>query len=416
MAKWLDVMKNAVSIFRRKNKDQPNTTGGVGSGYYGGFSATRPYTTLLKNATNDILSTIYSRIAVNAADFEFKQFEVKKDGTQEPVHSPLLYCLTQNANLDQSGYALMIDLVKTMLTLGIAALVPVEYELKKNGKIEIFELRVGRVVEFFPQQVRVNVYNPKTGVREDVVLDKKMVCIIENPHIEMARTENYLLKQLVRKLQLSEKEDMANLYNRFQGFIQFPFSSKSETMKQRYDQRMIEIEEELANSKYGIARLDINEKFQQINRELKSPLHDDIQTYTTSLYQMFGLSQGILNGTATGAEQQNYLRNIVEPIIKAIVAEIDRKWISNKEYEKGMQIHYYVDPFQFIDVASIASAADTLARNAIVTPNEIRERIGLSPVADMDANSLYNRNMPLDEQLGGMEDQSTLEEEETNGV
>lgn len=366
-----------------------------------------------RGAERSIISSIYNRIAMDCAAIDIKHVRLDGDGRYlEDVDSGLNYCLTSEANIDQAGRVLIQDIVMSMLDEGCVAIVPVD--TNKNPAItdsyEILTLRAGKVIEWYPQQVKVNLYNELTGKKEDVILLKKNVAIVENPLYAIMNEPNSTMQRLMRKLSLMDTIDEQTGANKLDLIIQLPYIIKTPAKRQQAEARRKDIEDQLASSKYGIAYTDGTEKVTQLNRPIENNLMSQVEYLTSMLYSQLGLTQGILDGTADEGTMMNYYNRTIEPILSAITDEMKRKFLSKTARSKtyGQSIEFFRDPFKLVPVSSIAEIADKFTRNEIMTSNEIRQVIGMKPSNDPKADELRNSNLsePVEDQYNYYQDDS----------
>lgn len=343
-----------------------------------------------------IISSIYNRMAVDVSSVAIRHVRVDENGRfQEEKETGLNKCLTLEANKDQTGRAFIQDIVYSMFDDGIIAVVPVDtiYNPNITNSYDIMSMRTGKIISWFPDSVTVRLYNDQKGIQEEIHVLKKNIAIIENPLYAIMNEPNSTLKRLVRKLALLDSQDDKLNSNRLDLIIQLPYIVKSEARKLQAEQRKKEVEEQLANSTYGIAYTDGTEKITQLNRPVENNLLKHIEYLTSMLYSQLGLTEDILNGTANEATMLNYYTRTVEPIISAIVDEMNRKFLTKTARTQGQRILYFRDPFKLVPINELAKVADTFTRNEILTSNEIRQIIGIKPSDDPRANQLINSNL-----------------------
>lgn len=362
-----------------------------------GYSSSRPtHKTVNYVNTSSYVSSIYNRIAIDVSMTTFKH--VKVDLTNEDVtdmRTGLNNCLTLEANIDQTHLQFIHDLVYSMFDEGVVAIVPVETTLSpvNSGSYDINSLRVGKIVNWFPKHVEVNLYNDLTGQNERIVLDKKNVAIVENPLYSVVNDENSTLKRLIRKLNQLDNIDNISDTGRLDLIISVPYGIKTDTQKAMANSRIASIEAQLSSGKNGIAYLDATEKITQLNRPVNSQLPERINELSQQFYNQLGLTQNIFNGTANEAELRTYYSRTIDPIVENIVAELNRKFLTKTARSQGQKIVYYRDMFKTVPVETIASLGDTLRRNSIASSNEIRKFINLKPSNDPRADELFNPNI-----------------------
>lgn len=362
-----------------------------------GYSSSRPtHKTVNYVNTSSYVSSIYNRIAIDVSMTTFKH--VKVDLTNEDVtdmRTGLNNCLTLEANIDQTHLQFIHDLVYSMFDEGVVAIVPVETTLSpvNSGSYDINSLRVGKIVNWFPKHVEVNLYNDLTGQNERIVLDKKNVAIVENPLYSVVNDENSTLKRLIRKLNQLDNIDNISDTGRLDLIISVPYGIKTDTQKAMANSRIASIEAQLSSGKNGIAYLDATEKITQLNRPVNSQLPERINELSQQFYNQLGLTQNVFNGTASEAELRTYYSRTIDPIVENIVAELNRKFLTKTARSQGQKIVYYRDMFKTVPVETIASLGDTLRRNSIASSNEIRKFINLKPSNDPRADELFNPNI-----------------------
>lgn len=357
-------------------------------------------TRLMVMGDKSIVGSIYTRIGIDVSMIQLQHVKLDKEGrlSEHINDSGLDYCLNVEANLDQAATAFRQDLVMTMFENGVAAVVPVDTTLDptKTGGYDIQSLRVGRVTQWYPAHVTVDLYNEKKGLREEVTLDKKFVAIIENPLYAVMNEPNSTLQRLIRKLSLLDAVDEQASSGKLDMIIQLPYVIKSETRRQQAEQRRADIEEQLRGSKYGIAYTDGTERITQLNRPAENNLWKQVQDLTEMLYAHLGLTPEVMNGTASEATMLNYHQRTIRPIMTAIAESMKRSFLTKTARTQGHSLEFYRDPFQLIPIGSIAEIGDKFTRNEIMTANELRSAIGLKPSKEAKADKLQNSNMPAD--------------------
>lgn len=315
----------------------------------------------------------------------------------EDCDSGLNNCLTLEANIDQTGRAFIQDVVMSMLDEGCVAIVPVETTKDPNytDSYDILNMRAGKIVQWYPQFVRVNLYNEMTGLKEDVMLHKSTVAIVENPLYSIMNEPNSTMQRLMRKLSLMDTIDEQTGSNKLDLIIQLPYIIKTPARRQQAEQRRHDIEEQLSSSKYGIAYTDGTEKVTQLNRPIENNLMSQVEYLTSMLYSQLGLTTSILDGTADENTMMNYYNRTIEPILAAITVEMKRKFLSKTARNRApkQSVEFFRDPFKLVPVSAIAEIADKFTRNEIMTSNEIRQVIGMKPSSDPKADELRNSNL-----------------------
>lgn len=343
-----------------------------------------------------IVTSVYNRIAMDAAAIDIKHVRLDSDERYvETINSGLNNCLTTEANIDQTGRAFLQDCFMSMLDEGCVAIVPIDtsFNPKVTSSYDILSMRTGKILEWYPSSVKVRVYNEKTGNREEIVLPKSMVAIIENPLYAVINERNSTMQRLIRKLNLLDAIDEQSGAGKLDLIIQLPYVIKSEARRQQAENRRREIENQLANSKYGIAYADGTERITQLNRSVENNLMKQIEYLTSMLYSQLGITQTVLDGTADEKTMLNYYNRTIEPIVSAIVDEMKRKFLTKTARSQLQSIVYFRDPFGLVPVSDIAEIADKFTRNEIMTSNEIRQKIGMKPSNDPKADQLVNSNI-----------------------
>ena len=342
-----------------------------------------------------IVTSIYNRIAIDCADIDIKH--VKLDDNEryiETIKSGLNNCLTLAANKDQTARAFIQDVVQSMLDEGCVAIVPIDTDVNPNLKsYDIETVRVGKITQWFPDDVRVEVYNDKLGYKQEIVMPKRIVAIIENPLYSIVNSPNSTLQRLIRKLNILDAIDEQSGSGKLDLIVQLPYIIKTDARRQQAKERRKDIEEQLAGSKYGIAYTDGTEKITQLNRPVDNNLLNQITYLTSMLYSQLGITEEILNGSADEKTMLNYMNRTVKPIVGAIVDEIKRKFLTKTARSQKQTVMYFLDPFKLVPVTNLAEIADKFTRNEIMSSNEIRQIIGLKPINDPRADELRNKNL-----------------------
>ena len=343
-----------------------------------------------------MVSSVYNRIALDVAYIDIFHAKLDEDGRYtEQIQSGLNECLTLSANIDQTGKAFLQDIVMSMMDEGVVAIVPVDTSLNpdKYGGYDILSMRTGKIKEWYPEHVKVELYNEKTGRKEDLVLPKNTIAIVENPLYAVMNEPNSTLQRLIRKLNLLDVIDEQSGSGKLDLIIQLPYVIKTPARKEQAEQRRKDIEMQLAGSKYGIAYTDGTEKITQLNRPVENNLMKQIEYLTSMLYSQLGLTQEIMNGSADEKTMLNYYNRTIEPIISAIVDEMKRKFLTKTARTRGQSIVYFRNPFKLVPVAELAEISDKLTRNEIASSNEIRQIIGWKPSDEPGADELRNKNL-----------------------
>lgn len=354
----------------------------------------RPFRSIGSERT--ILASIMNRIALDVSNVDIKHVHTDDKGRFDRVmKSNLNTCLTLNANLDQTSRDFIKDVVLSMFDEGSIAIVPVETSENPNltDSYDIYQLRTGQIIEWMPRHVKLRVYNENTGLREDVLMAKKNVAIIENPFYTVMNEPNSTFKRLVRKLSLLDSVDEQSGAGRLDLIIQLPFVVKSEARRAQAEQRRQEIEAQLAGTKYGIAYTDASEHVIQLNRAVDNNLMKQVEYLTSMLYSQLGMTESIMNGEADEKTMLNYENRTLVPILSAIVDSMQYKFLTKTARSQGQKIMYFRDPFKLVPISQIAEIADKFTRNEIMSTNEIRQIIGFIPVQDPLADQLRNKNL-----------------------
>ena len=366
--------------------------------YYRGASfSSRPDKAIMRMGNErSIVSSIYNRLAIDTAAISISHIKKDQNGRfTKTMVSPLNECLRTEANIDQTGRELIQDIAMSMFDEGVVAVVPTDTDFDPNisNSYIIESMRTGKIVEWLPEHVRVNLYNEKTGLREDVIVPKKTVAIIENPLYSVMNTPNSTLQRLIHKLNLLDAIDSQSGSGKLDILIQLPYVIKNEARRKQAEKRRKMIEEQLVDSKYGIAYTDGTEKVTQLNRPAENNLMGQIEYLTSMLYSQLGLTENVFNGTAEEAELLNYYNRTIEPILSAITEEMVRKFLTKTARTQGQSITYYREPFKLVPAGQLAEIVDKFSRNEILSSNEIRAEIGYKPVEDERADELRNKNL-----------------------
>ena len=361
-----------------------------------GYSSRPDRPRLSRGNEKSIATSIFNRIALDVSSVSIKHCRLDKNGRYvEDIDSGLNNCLTLEANKDQTGRAFIQDAVLSMLDEGCVALVPVETTIdpKNSNSYQIDSMRTGKITEWYPDMVRVRLYNDRTGEKEEILLPKSQVAIIENPLYAVVNEYNSTMQRLIRKLSLLDVTDEQTASGKLDLIIQLPYVIKTEARRQQAERRRKDIIEQLAGSQYGIAYIDGTEKITQLNRSLENNLLKQVEYLTNMVYSQLGITQSVLDGTADEKTMLNYTNRTVEPIISAIVDELKRKFLTKTARSQLQSIVYFRDPFRLVPVNDIAEIADKFTRNEIMTSNEIRQIVGMQPSKDPKADELVNSNI-----------------------
>ena len=345
-----------------------------------------------------IITSVLNRIAMDVAAVDIRHVKLDDDKRfLEEINSGLNNCLSLEANLDQTGRAFIQDAVMSMLDEGCVALVPTDTTSDPGsgmaGSFDIDEIRTGKITQWYPSHVKVNVYNELTGQKQEIMMHKRSVAIIENPLYAVMNEPNSTLQRLIRKLSLLDQVDESTSSGKLDMIIQLPYVIKTEARRQQAESRRADIEKQLTGSKYGIAYTDGTEHITQLNRPVENNLMKQIEYLTSMLYSQLGITQEIMNGTADDKAMLNYQNRTIEPILSAIADEMKRKFLTKTARSQSQSIEFFRDPFKLVPVADLAEIADKMTRNEIMTSNELRQIVGMKPSDDPSADELRNKNL-----------------------
>jgi len=360
-------------------------------------------TKLSRGVDRSVLSSIYNRIAMDVAATPIRHIRTDGKGQYvETIPSGLNYCLNTEANIDQTARAFIQDLVLSLFDEGVVAAVPVDTDLdpEVTGSFDIRTLRVGKIVEWKPQSVKVNLYNDRIGRKEEIWLPKSITGIVENPLYSVMNEPNSTFQRLISKFAMLDTVDEMTSSGKMNIIIQLPYAVKSPLRQKQAEQRRKDLEEQLAGSKYGVAYIDGTEHITQLNRALENNLLSQIEFLTKQLYSQLGLAEGVFNGSADEAAMINYYNCSVEPVLSAITGEFSRKFLTKTARTQHQVIRHFRDPFRMCSVSNLADSADKFTRNEILSTNEFRSIIGYAPSNSNRANELINKNMPIANQEG----------------
>lgn len=342
-----------------------------------------------------IITSIYNRISVDVASNEISHVKVDDENRfKSLMKSSLNDCLHVEANIDQTGRSFIQDAVLSMLDEGVVALVPIDTDFDpKDTSFKINSLRTGKIIEWYANAVRVRAYNELTGRQEEIIVPKKTTAIIENPFYSVMNAPNSTMQRLIRKLNLLDAIDEQSGSGKMDLIIQLPYSVKTDLKRERANARKADIEDQLMNSKYGIAYIDSTERVTQLNRSVDNNLMSQIEYLTKMVYSQIGITQSILDGTANEDTMNNYYVRICKPILTVLVEEMKRKFLTKTARTQGQSILFFRDPFELIPVSKIANISDSLTRNEIISTNEVRQSLGKKPSDDPNADKLKNKNI-----------------------
>lgn len=386
----MDRLKHAWNIF--KNKDPTQVNWNIGPSY--GYRPDRMRYT--RGNERSIVTAVYNRIAMDVAAVNLKHIRLdENDRYKETIDSGLNNCLSIEANLDQTGRAFIQDLVASMLDEGCVAAVPTDAddEPEDSGNFKVYTLRTGKILEWYPRHVKVEVYNEQEGQRQQIIIPKSTVPLIENPMYSVMNEPNSIYQRLVRKLTLLDVVDEQTSSGKLDLVIQLPYIIKTEARRVQVEKRRRDIEKQLSEGKYGIAYTDGTERITQLNRPVENNLMKQIEYLTSMFFSQLGITQSILDGTADEKTMLNYYNRTIEPILSAIADEMKRKFLTPTARSQKQTIAYFRDPFKLVPVNDIAEIADKFTRNEIMTSNEIRQVIGMKPSSDPNADVLRNKNL-----------------------
>ena len=390
----LNRIASAWNIFREHDTDPFKTVQSIGPSSTIREQVSRPR----YSSERTIIASIYTRIAIDVSGVGIRHVNLDEQGRySNDVPSHLDSCFNFEPNLDQGPRAFRQEIVTTVFDRGVAVIVPVDTSIDPStGKtVDIYTLRVGIVKEWFPKHIRVEVYNENRGKREEIVIEKRFVGIVENPLYNVMNEQNSTLQRLIRKLNLLDAVDEASSSGKLDLIIQLPYVIKSEARRQAAEQRRKDVEFQLKGSQYGIAYTDGTEKITQLNRPAENNLLKQVEYLTNMLYSQLGITEEVMNGTADEKAMLNYINRTIEPLLDAITEAMQRAFLNSQSSVNKERIRYFRDPFKLVPLSDIAEIADKFSRNEILSSNEIRSFMGLPPSSDPKADKLINSNMPL---------------------
>lgn len=388
---------NAWNAFIAKEKRQDAEYEAFKNNSLGYLNTQREDKTRLRiGSERTIVASIYNRIAVDVAAINLQHSRVDQNGKYiEPINSELNQCLRLSANIDQTAREFMTDAVLSLLDEGLVAVVPVDtsVDILNNNSYDILSIRTARIVQWYPEHVRVDCYNDRCGRHEEITLPKSVVAIVENPFYEVMNKPNSTLQRLKNKLALLDATDAKQNSNKLNIIVQMPYGLKGKNREERAKDRIKDIEMQLVDSKYGIAYMDATEKIVQLGHPIENKLLEEIQYLTEQLYAQLGLTPAVFDGTANEQEMLNYYNRTLEPILAAFIDEFNRKFLTRTARTQGQAINYFRDPFRLAPVEKLAAIADSFTANEIVSANEFRAVLGFQPVNDARADALLNKNI-----------------------
>lgn len=410
----VDRIKNAWNAFVA-NKDPTKEIQTVEyryGDYYGGSSYRPDRMRFTRGNEKSIVTSVYNRIALDASSVDIRHVRLDENNRFiEEIPSGLNECLSLDANVDQTGRALLQDIVQSMLDEGCVAVVPTDTQNNprtSDSLGDIYSMRTGKVVEWYPSSVKVNVYNEHTGRHQDIMMPKRAVTIIENPLFAVMNEPNSTMQRLIRKLCLLDIVDEQKGSNKLDLIIQLPYTIRTDARRAQAENRRKDIEMQLSSSKFGIAYTDATEHITQLNRSVDSQLQTQVEYLTNLLYSQLGIDETILNGTANEETMTHYYKRTIEPILSAIVEEMRRKFLTKTARTQKQSIVFFRDTFKLVPTSKISDMANALLRNEVLTANEFRQILGMKPALDPKADELKNSNMP---DLNGNGIPDDLEEE-----
>ena len=372
---------------------------------YGASLGSKPDRTFLTRGNErSIINAVYNRIAVDCASLKLEHVRLDEKGNyKENITDGLNNCLTLRSNIDQSSFAFMLDAVLSMLDEGRIAVVPVDTTVDpaKTDGYDILSMRVGKIVEWFPSHVRVDLYNDRTGKHQELILSKREVAIIENPFYSIMNEPNSMLQRLIRTLNHLDRVNKDNASGKLDLIIQLPYSTRNEEKRKQAERRRRDIERQLSGSRYGIAYADATEKIVQLNRAVENNMWNEAKELIELVYSQLGLSENILKGTASEQEVLFYYDHTIDPIMNTFALEFKEKFLSKTARTQRQDLMYFRDPFKLVPAKDLAEIADKFTRNAILSSNEIRAEIGYKPVDEPIANELSNKNLNADKRDSG---------------
>lgn len=399
MSKIIDRLSHAWNAFTEREPFSLPDHATIGASY-----GVRPDRSRL-GFTNErsIIASVYTRLAIDIAQIEIRHVRVDdQDRFESEIKSYLNDCLSVEANLDQGARAFRFDMAMTLFDVGHIAIVPVDTTLNPNntGNFDILTMRVGTVVQWYPEHIRVRLWNPKLAVHQEVVVPKRTTAIVENPFYAVMNEPNSTLQRLVRKLNLLDSVDEQSSSGKLDIIIQLPYAIKTEAKRAQAEIRRNDIEMQLKGSRYGIAYADATERITQLNRPSENNLLKQVEYLTDLLYTQLGITPEVMNGTADEKTMLNYHNRTVEPIVSAFVEAMHRAFLTKTARTQKQKITYFRDPFKLVPIEDIAEIADKFTRNEILSSNEIRSILGIKPATDPKADELRNSNMPAPSEQG----------------
>ena len=389
-------IKHAWNAFLNKDPTDNGYIGSSDSGYSYSYSYRPDRLRLSMGRERSIVTSVYNRISLDASSINIQHVRLDDNNRFiSIIDSGLNSCLNLEANVDQTGRAFIQDVIMSMLDEGCVAIIPVDTTFDPNitNSYDINSMRVGKILEWRPQTIKVKVYNEKTGLKEDIWVPKSVAAVVENPLYSVMNEPNSTMQRLIRKLNLLDSVDEQSSSGKLDMIIQLPYIIKTEARKKQAENRRKDIENQLTGSKYGIAYTDGTEKITQLNRPIENNLMKQVEYLTSMLYSQLGITQTILDGTADDKTMLNYYNRTIEPILSTVVDEMKRKFLTKTARSQLQSILFFRDPFKLVPVADLAEIADKFTRNEIVSSNEFRQIIGMKPSKDPKADELRNKNL-----------------------
>lgn len=407
-------IRSGWNAFRKRDEEDPWAIDPApfGIGIQSSQRSDRPFLSFANSKTD--LNSIYTQLSIDIAAIDIRHARVNKEGRYlEEIFSPLNECLSVEANIDQAASQFRQDIVLSLFDTGVTAIVPVDTSRNPNeyGNFDIYTLRVGKIVGWYPEHVRVSVWNVDKQIREEVVLRKKSVAIVENPLYAVMNAPNSTLQRLNNKLRLLDYVDEQVGSGKLDLILQFPYTIKSDSRQAQAEKRRKMIEDQLNGSKYGIAYTDGTERITQLNRPVENNLLKQVEDLTAKLYKQLGLTPSVFDGTADEATMVNYYNRTIEPVVRAITEAMTRTFLTKTARTQGQKIVSFRDPFKLVPVKEIAEIADKFTRNEIATSNEIRGIMGWAPSDDPKADKLMNPNMPQPDAPSGSDSKTPSSEQ-----
>lgn len=394
----LEKLKNAWNAFRQVEEPNYRAPTYINYGYSNSSRPDRMYFT--RGNERSIVTSVYNRIAIDVSMVDIKHVQINKEGIYESdIDSTLNTCLTLEANKDQTARAFIQDAVQSMIDEGCVALVPIDTDKDPydTEAYKILTLRTGKITQWMPDNVRIEVYNDRKGIKQEILMPKSEVAIIENPLYSIINAPNSTLQRLIRKLNILDAIDEQSGSGKLDLIIQLPYIVKTDARRQQAEKRRKDIEDQLSSSKFGIAYTDGTEKITQLNRSVDNNLWTQCVNLTSMLYSQLGCDESILNNTADEKTMLNWSNHTIKPILVALVDEMKRKFLTSTARSQGQTIMFFQDPFLLVPISQIAEMVDKFTRNEVISPNEFRQKMGLKPSKDPAADELRNRNINANE-------------------